>query len=110
MAAAVVVFRDQMIRADHLAADQKTERQRADAEKRTALAGMAGTIEVETGSALDHIGQRTTCTAMIETATEMATSAGRTRSIPLKARRSRRRKPLANAQAVAGAGEQLTEL
>lgn len=47
MAAAVEVFRDQMVRAERLTAEQAVERERTDTEKREALATMAGTINLK---------------------------------------------------------------
>ena len=76
MARAVLVFREHMVRASQLAAEQEAERRQAEAEKRAALINMATTIETATGSALQQIGDRTT--AIAASADAMSASASRT--------------------------------
>ena len=76
MAAAVVVFKEHMIRAVELAAVQQTERDAAEAAKREALVRMAETIEAQTGAALLQITARTA--EMAATADAMSQSASRT--------------------------------
>ncbi len=104
MARAVLVFKDHMIRERRFAGEQEAERRRAEAEKRTALVGMAATIEEATSSALQQIGGRTAAMATIaaamnEAATRSDVSA---RDAAIAAAQTR-----SNVQAVAGAAEQL---
>ncbi|HEY1930922.1 MAG TPA: methyl-accepting chemotaxis protein [Acetobacteraceae bacterium] len=75
MARAVLVFKQHMERANRLAAEQEEDRQRAEVEKRAALANMAATIESSTDGALRQIGDRTA--AMEVAANAMAASATR---------------------------------
>jgi methyl-accepting chemotaxis protein len=105
MAAAVLVFRDHMIKAERLAASQAEERQQAEAEKRAALTRMANTIESETGTALEQMRQRTA--AMRATADEMSASAGRT-GVSAENAAAAAAQTLANAQTVASAAEELS--
>jgi methyl-accepting chemotaxis protein len=105
MARAVVVFKDNALAVRRLRAEQDEEHQRAETEKRTALTNMANTIETETGTALEHIRQRTT--AMTVTADAMSASAGRTGAAADTAANAAGQ-ALANAQSVAGAAEQLS--
>jgi methyl-accepting chemotaxis protein len=104
MAGAVLVFRQHMESAVRLAAEKETERLRADAEKQTALVGMADKIETETGVAFEQIGRRTA--ALTQTAGGMASSATRTGSLAQDAAQSAAQ-ALTTVQTVAGAAEQL---
>ena len=70
------IFKRCLAEAAQLRAEQAEQQQRAEAEKRAALAGMANTIETETGQALEQIRQRTA--AMTATADAMSVSAART--------------------------------
>ena len=105
MARAIVTFKDHMVAANQSASEQEEARQRADAAKRqAALAGMAETVEAETGTALKNIGARTV--AMTTTADALSAAATRTggsaRDAAVAAAQA-----LANAQTVASAAEQL---
>jgi methyl-accepting chemotaxis protein len=104
MARAVLVFKDHMAREKQLAAAQEAERQEAERAKRAALAGMADTIEAETGAVLRHIGVRTT--AMAATADAMSASATRTGASAQDAAAAAAH-ALANAQTVASSAEEL---
>jgi methyl-accepting chemotaxis protein len=104
MARSLVVFKDHMIGEKQLAADRETERGHAEAAKRAALAGMADTIESETGTRLRQIGVRTA--AMAVTADAMSASAARTgTSADVAAAAAANAQ--ANAQTVASAAEEL---
>ncbi|HEY1934324.1 MAG TPA: cache domain-containing protein [Acetobacteraceae bacterium] len=105
MARALVVFKDSATAVRHLQTEQAEERQRAEAEKRVALAAMAETIENETGVAVQQIHQRTT--AMAATADAMSASASRTGAAAETAA-SAAGQALANVQSVASAADQLT--
>ena len=105
MAEAVVVFKDAMQQAERLAAEQKEQRERADADKRAALVGMAETVERETTAVLQQVSAHTD--AMRTTSDEMSASATRTGTSAEGAARSAAQ-ALANAQTVASAAEQLT--
>ena len=105
MAKAVLIFRDHMVAESRLPAEQTEERQRAEVEKRTALAGMADRIESETATALHEVGARTI--EMTATADEMRASATRTGQSAHSAA-SASAQALANAQTVASAAEQLS--
>src|SRR3954453_12960479 len=76
MARAVVVFKDNAIAVRRLENERTAEHQRAEAGKRTAMIGIAETIETETGEALKLIQERTA--SLTRTADGMAASAGRT--------------------------------
>jgi methyl-accepting chemotaxis protein len=104
MIGAVVVFRDGMKQAAHVAAEREKERQRATAEKRAALVDMAGRIEAESARAMDEISARTA--AMAVTAERMRTSANDTGGSAQGAVSAAAR-VLANADTVASAAEQL---
>ncbi|HUB15497.1 MAG TPA: methyl-accepting chemotaxis protein [Acetobacteraceae bacterium] len=104
MARAVLVFRDHMVKAQQLEAEKESAHRRADAEKNTALVGMAETIETETGSAVQHIGARTS--AMAAAAEAMSASATRTGSAAQNASAAASQ-ALANVRKVAAAAEQL---
>jgi methyl-accepting chemotaxis protein len=105
MAKSVLVFKDHMEKANVLDSQQVAHREHAEAEKRTALIGMADKIETETGASLEQIRRRTT--AMTMTADAMSASAGRTGAAAETAA-SAAGQAMANAQSVAGAAEQLT--
>jgi methyl-accepting chemotaxis protein len=105
MATAVVVFKDGMLHAEHLATEQHAERERADIAKHAALVGMAETIERDTATALQHVGALTA--GMIATANEMTASAARTGSSAGSAATAAAQ-ALANAQIVAAASDQLS--
>jgi methyl-accepting chemotaxis protein len=105
MAGAVLVFKEQMVRAEQLAAEQESERARAEAAKRAALVGMAETVETETAVSLRQIGERTA--AMAATSDELSASAGRTGGSAESATGAAAQ-ALANAETVASAAEQLT--
>lgn len=104
MVEALAVFKDGAIERQRLEVEQTAERERAAAEKVTALAGMAETIETETQVALDQIANRTA--AMAATADEMRSSAARTGSAAGGAADAAAQ-ALANAQTVASAAEEL---
>jgi len=104
MARAVEVFKQHAI--ENLAADKRElEHQQAQLDKAAALQGMAEKIEVETGTALGQIGQRTT--AMAQTAAGMNASASRTGAAAQSASEAADQ-AVANAQTVASAAEQLS--
>jgi len=105
MAAAAMVFKDQMVKVVDLAAAQEQERHRAQAEKQAALNDMADKIEAETTTALHHVAARTS--TMTATADEMSASATRTGSSAQGAADASAQ-ALANAQMVASAAEQLS--
>lgn len=103
MARAVEVFKQHAI--ENLAADQREqEHQQAELDKAAALQGMAEKIEVETGTALEHISERTS--AMAATAAGMNASASRTGAAAQSAAEAADQ-AVANAQTVASAAEQL---
>jgi methyl-accepting chemotaxis protein len=105
MAQAVSVFKHHMQAEQRLATERELERARAEAEKRSALVGMAETIERETATALSQIGDR--ADTMTKTAEEMAASAERTGTASSNAA-SAAAQALANAQTVASAAEELS--
>ena len=105
MARAVLVFKDHMVRGVQLAAEKEAASQRAEAEKRAALVGMAEKIETDTGAALREIELRTS--AMAEAADAMNSSAIRTGASARNATDAASQ-ALANARFVANAAEQLT--
>ena len=104
MARAVEVFKQHVIE-NRLGAERDRERQQAELDKAAALQGMAETIEVETGSALEQISRRTA--GMAATAEGMNASASRTGSAAQSAAEAADQ-AVANAQTVASAAEQLT--
>jgi methyl-accepting chemotaxis protein len=105
MAEAVQVFKDNMVETGRLRTEQEQQRQRAEADKHTALASMADRIETETTTALHEVGTRTT--AMTATAEEMSASATRT-GISAQSAADASAQALANAQTVASAAEELS--
>ncbi len=106
MARAVLVFKEHMVRGIELAAEKEAASRRAEAEKRTALVGMAEKIETETGAALREIELRTS--AMVEAADAMNSSAVRPGASARNATDAASQ-ALANARSVASAAEQLTD-
>ncbi len=104
MAQALEVFRGNAIERAHLEAAQVEQDRRATEERQAALVDMAQTIENETTSALEQIGQRTE--AMAATADELSSSASRTEASSRSAE-SAAGQALATAQTVASAAEQL---
>ncbi len=104
MARAVEVFKHNAIE-NRLAGEREQEQRQADLDKSAALLGMAEKIEVETGTALEQIGQRTT--AMAATAAGMNASASRTGEAAHSAAAAADQ-AVANAQTVASAAEQLS--
>ncbi len=105
MAGAALVFKEHMVREQHLAAEREQEHERAAAEKHAALIAMAETIETEAQQALAEVGRRTG--AMAEAANGMSASAARTDESAESAANSAAQ-ALATAQTVASAAEQLT--
>jgi methyl-accepting chemotaxis protein len=105
MAAAVLIFRQGMLKMEQLSAEQEAQRHQTLAEKQAALSKMADTIESETRGAMELIAQRTG--AMAVAAKGMAASATRTGESADDAARSSSQ-ALATAQAVAGAAEELS--
>ena len=105
LAAALEVFRTQARENRALADQHAAQQQQAMEDKRVALAGMADTVEAQTGLALQAICQRTE--GMAATAADMSASALRTggsaRSVAISANQA-----LDNAQTVASAAEQLS--
>ncbi len=105
MARAVVVFKENAKAVLRLQQEQEQQRRRADADKRAALETMADTIESETGASLEHIRDQTgSMTAMADA---MSASAGRTGASAATVGEAAGQ-AMTNAQAVAGAAEQLT--
>ena len=105
VARAVEVFKRGIAEADRLRGEQQAAEQRAEAEKRAALVGMADTIESYTSAALEQASRHTT--AMTATADAMAASSART-SVAAQGAASSSAQVLANAQTVASAAEQLS--
>jgi methyl-accepting chemotaxis protein len=105
MASAVLVFKDNMVNAERLAADQQQEREHAEAAKHAALVEMAETIESEAKAALTAIGRRTS--AVAEAANSMSASATRT-GASAESAAGAAAQALATAQTVASAAEELT--
>jgi methyl-accepting chemotaxis protein len=103
MARAVEVFKQNAIE-NSLAAERETQHRDAEREKSAALADMAETIERESDTALERIGQRTG--AMAATADSMNASASRTGSAAQSASDAAGQ-AVTNAQTVASAAEQL---
>jgi methyl-accepting chemotaxis protein len=103
LAAAVEVFKDNALERTRLAGLHEADQQRAEVEKREALAGMAGKIETETGQALDQVSRHTV--EMTQTADEMSASANRTDASARGAAAAAQ--ALANTQTVSSAAEQL---
>jgi methyl-accepting chemotaxis protein len=104
MAAAVLVFKQGLLRMEQLATEQETERRRTLADKQAALTKMADAIEAETRSSMELIAQRTGTMAVA--ANDMASSATRTGLSAENAARASS-EALSTAQAVASAAEEL---
>jgi methyl-accepting chemotaxis protein len=104
MAGALLVFKENMMKAERLTGEREQERAHADAAKHAALVGMAEAIEVEAKAAMVEVRRRTT--AMAETANGMSASATRTGEAAQSAAAAAGQ-ALANAQTVASAAEQL---
>ena len=105
MAQAALIFKDHMVKAGQLTAEQAEQQRRAEVQKRAALVKMAEVIETETDVALGHIRQRTD--TMTATADEMGASAART-GVAAETAGAAAARALANAESVSGAAEQLT--
>ena len=104
MARAVGVFREHMQAEADLAGRQEAERVRAAEERRTALARVADTVEMETETVLAQVGER--AAAMASTAEEMSDSAARTDAAAQSAATAAGQ-ALGTANTVASAAEQL---
>jgi methyl-accepting chemotaxis protein len=104
MARSLLMFKEQLIEADHLRRQQEEQRIRAEREKIAALQAMAETVERETRQAVANIADMTR--RMAGNADGMARSAGAvgedSHSVAAAATQA-----LANAQAVASAAEEL---
>ena len=74
MAAAVNVFKENAIEADHLRHQQQESREKAEKDKSLALRNLADTVEQETHRAVDAISKQTS--QMAANAAQMAKSAG----------------------------------
>jgi methyl-accepting chemotaxis protein len=105
IAAAVQVFKDNMLEADRLRAAQEEQRVQADLAKQAALVSMAEAIESEMSTALAQAGERTL--AMGGMADEMGEAASRTDASARDAAEAAGR-ALATAQTVASSAEQLS--
>jgi len=105
MAGALLIFKQHMVRAEHLAAEQQQERAQSEAAKQAALVAMADKIETETATVLHEVATRTT--AMTATAEDMSASAVRTGNSAHGAATASAQ-ALSNAQTVATAAEQLS--
>ena len=105
MAAAVLVFRDNMAETDALRERQEAERRRAEDAKSAALKGMADNIEAAASGAVQHMSTRATVMVAdadgVAKATESVTASSA--SVASAAQQA-----LGNAQAVAAATEQLS--
>ena len=105
MARAVVVFRNGMVEAERLRAEQERERAAAEDQKNRALEMMAETVERESREAVERVAERTH--AMDANAGHMADSAARVganaQDVAAAAAQA-----LSNAQTVASAAEQLS--
>jgi methyl-accepting chemotaxis protein len=105
MANAVAFFKDRLKEADHLRANQETERARNQAVRLAAMVAMAETIEAEARGAMTEVGEQTN--AMATAANNMRGSAGRT-GTSAESAAAAAGQALANAQTVASAAEELT--
>jgi methyl-accepting chemotaxis protein len=105
IAAAVKVFKDNMLEADRLRAEQEEHRALADAAKHDALVSMAEAIETEISTALVQASGRTT--AMGEMAQDMGQAAARTDTAAREAADAAAQ-ALTTAQTVASAAEELS--
>jgi methyl-accepting chemotaxis protein len=105
MAAALMVFRDGMARAEQVAGEREVERERATDERQAAVVAMAEAIEAKTQAVLDEVANRTT--ALQVTADDMTESADRTGASAGTATAEAARAQ-ANVGAVAQAADELT--
>ncbi|WP_448190453.1 methyl-accepting chemotaxis protein [Azospirillum sp. sgz301742] len=105
MARAVVVFRDGMVEAERMRAEQERQREQAEELKRRALEMMAETVERESRDAVDRVAQHTE--AMDGNAGKMADSATRVGANAQEVAAAAAQ-ALSNAQTVASASEQLS--
>jgi methyl-accepting chemotaxis protein len=105
MAAAVLIFRDHMLAVARLGTEKQEAHDRGEADKRTALKGMAETIEMETQAALAVLMQR--AAAMTEAAEAMNASAGRT-GVSAETAAAAAAQARETVQVMAGAANQLT--
>ncbi len=105
MAGIVLIFRQSMQQAEHLAAAQQEDHAQAAIAKRDALVGMAETIETRARDSMVEVGNRTG--AMTRTAHSMSESATRT-GTSAEGAATAAGQALANAQTVASAAEQLS--
>jgi len=105
MIESVRVFKDTMTEAAKLRAEQSAERERAEADKRTALVAMADRIETESGESVKQIGERTD--SMSATAADMRQLASRTGQSAQSAANAANLAQ-GNAQTVASAAEELS--
>ena len=105
MAAAVAIFKDNMIEADRLKAAQEENERRAVAEKRRSMHEMADSFEARVGQLVNSVS--TSATEMESTAQSMASTAEETdRQAAAVAAASEQTS--ANVQTVASAAEELT--
>jgi methyl-accepting chemotaxis protein len=104
MASAVLVFKDNMVTANRLAAAEADRRAVSEADKRAAIQRMTETIEAETHAAMEQIGGRTGDLAQI--AERMTRSAERTGASAHTATAAAGQ-ALVSVQSVAGAAEEL---
>jgi methyl-accepting chemotaxis protein len=104
MADAMTVFKANALEAKRLRDDAAAQKEQADTDRREALAGMAATVEEETGSAVSGVADRSD--AMTRTAEAMSASAERVSEIS-QAVAAAAQQSLANAETVASATEQL---
>ena len=105
VAAAVAVFRDNMIAMDRMAAERQEADSRAEAEKRQAVLGLANSLDSTVSSVIDQIGAA--AHGLQSTATGLTTSADEaTRQATAASGASGM--ALSNVQAVAAAAEELS--
>jgi methyl-accepting chemotaxis protein len=104
MASAVLVFKDNMVTANRLAAEEANRRALGEADKRAAIQRMTQAIEAETHAAMEQIGGRTGELAQI--AERMTRSAERTGASAQTATEAAGQ-AVVNVQSVAGAADDL---
>ncbi|MEI7607992.1 MAG: nitrate- and nitrite sensing domain-containing protein, partial [Rhodospirillaceae bacterium] len=106
MCRAVQVFKDHMIEAEALRAEQTRHREEAEAQKQLALEAMATRIEQESRDAVERVAEKTR--VMDSNAEEMADSAA---SVAEGSREvaGHAEQTMASTQSVTGASEQLSE-
>jgi len=105
MANALLVFKQELKKAEELRAEQEAERARAQAARVESMVAMAETIEAEARNAMTEVGERTT--AMAQAASSMSGSASRT-GVSAESAAAAAAQALANAQMVASAAEELS--